>query len=87
MVGELVGGNREEPTFQRPPGVVVRQARKKPDEGFLHDVFAGIATSETAFDKGEQTPFVLGDQLVPRGGLAPANLFDEQDGGLGGIIH
>ena len=78
VVGQLVGADREQVAFQRPAAVVVRQAVEKADERLLHDVFAGAAAAQAAFDEGQQPAFVAGDQVVPGVAFAAADALDEQ---------
>ena len=87
IVGELVGGDREQVALQRPPRVVVRQAREKADERLLHDVFAGGPLPQPAFDERQQPSFVLGNQRIPRLRLAGADLLDQEHVGMKRIGH
>src|SRR5690606_15981195 len=57
VVGQLVAGDREEPTLQRPPRVVIRQAREKADERLLDDVLARRTATEPAVDERQEPPF------------------------------
>ena len=71
VVGQLVGGDREEVGLHVPLLVVVRQAGQEPDERLLHHVLAGRPVAEAAVDEGEQPPLVALDQLPP-GRASPA---------------
>ena len=87
VVGQLVGGDRKQPAFQRPTRVVVGQAGEKPDESLLHHVLAGGPASQATLHERQQTPFVMGDQVIPRLGLPLADVFDQQGVGIGGVWH
>lgn len=78
MVGKFVGRNGEQVTFERPAGVVVRQAGKKPDECFLHNIFARSASSQPAIDEGKEASFILGNERIPGLRLAGTNPLDKQ---------
>ena len=70
VVGQLVGGDREQIAFERAAGVVVGQAGEEADERFLHDVFARGAAAQPAIDERQQPAFVLRDERIPRVRLA-----------------
>src|SRR5436190_9444991 len=82
MVGELIGADREQVTFQRPATVVVGQAVEKAQKRLLNDVLAGAAAAKAAFDEGEQPAFVADDQIAPSIAFATTNALDEQGIGV-----
>ena len=77
VIGEFVSGDRKEVAFERASGIVVGQAIEEADEGFLNDIFGGVAAMQAAFDEGQQAAFEARDQFVPGGFVAGANLIDE----------
>ena len=82
MIGQLVRANRKQVALQRSAAVVIRQAVEKANERLLHDVFAGAAAAEAAFNKGQEPPFVPGNQVGPGFVFAPADAFDQQRIGI-----
>src|SRR5262249_23719464 len=82
VVGQLVGGDREEVRLQVPLLVVVRQAGQEADEGLLDHVLAGRTVAETAVDERDQPPFEPLDQLTPGAGVPFTNLSDQEGFGV-----
>ena len=83
VVGQLVGGDREQVGLHVPLLVVVRQAGQEADERLLHHVLAGRAVAEPAVDEGEQPPLEPLDELTPGLGVARAHLPDQECVGVG----
>src|SRR5690348_4926260 len=73
-----MGSDGKQIAFQRPARIEIRQARKKPNQRLLDDVFRCVAPFQPAFDKGQEPPFVARNQLVPRRFISGANLLDQQ---------
>lgn len=77
IVGDFVGGDAEQVRLQAAMLVEVGQAVEKADERLLDDVLGRGAVVQLAFGKGEQSPFVKGDQLLPGPLVAAADGSDE----------
>ena len=82
VVGQLVGGDREEVRLHVALLVVVREAGEEADERLLDDVLAGGPVAEPAVDERDQPPLVPLDQLSPGAGIAVADLADQEGFGV-----
>src|SRR5207253_8995361 len=87
LVGVIVSGAREAIGLQCALVVEIRQAVEEADKRFLYHVFAGGPIAQPALGKGQEPPFIAGDQLVPSSAVALANLLDEQAIAVGSHAH
>lgn len=87
MVGQFVGGNREQVSFQRPMLVEVRQAGQEPDERLLHEVLGRRLLARAALDIGQQPALEPGDQFVPRLRVTLADAANQQSVDFRGPRH
>ena len=72
LIGDLVGGDREEVGLQLALLVEIRQAVQEADERLLDHVLAGGPVAEAAVGERQQPALVAGDELLPARFGSPA---------------
>ena len=84
VVGQFVGGDREQIRFGVAFLVVMRQAGEEADKRFLNDVLAGGAIAQAAIDERQQAAFKPFDEVLPGARVARPDLLDQEFFGVGG---